>query len=474
MGALMPLWAIVVPFCLGFFISLLLRSAASVPPLISALVLAILMAIPVVSIMIAAICEDDRLLVSKEGFSFPLLFLPMLKFRRERMWSDLKEARLLISDNQNQTKNKLPDGKLDLHFNSGGHVDIPLRSLKRSDLERLLLSLEVWGTSCQRTPELIAFHDNLQNENLGIEKLSYTQMWEEELSRRFSATAFVPLEPDRKLQNGRVKIVKQLAFGGLSAIYLAQLNEKDMVVVKEAVIPEGTEEKAKDKAMELFAREAQFLIRLDHDQIAKVFDHFHEEGRHYLLLEYVRGQDLRQLVKQNGPQPTTHVVKWAHEIAGILNYLHEQAPPIIHRDLTPENIVLNENGSVKLIDFGAANEFVGTATGTLVGKQAYMAPEQLRGKASTLSDIYALGGTLHYLLTAKDPEPLSESSPRELRPDVPEALDKMILRLTSMEESDRPQTANAIAMEFAELKLTVASDSDNNSNGNNSNGREHS
>jgi tRNA A-37 threonylcarbamoyl transferase component Bud32 len=474
MGALMPLWAIVVPFCLGFFISLLLRSAASVPPLISALVLAILMAIPVVSIMIAAICEDDRLLVSKEGFSFPLLFLPMLKFRRERMWSDLKEARLLISDNQNQTKNKLPDGKLDLHFNSGGHVDIPLRSLKRSDLERLLLSLEVWGTSCQRTPELIAFHDNLQNENLGIEKLSYTQMWEEELSRRFSATAFVPLEPDRKLQNGRVKIVKQLAFGGLSAIYLAQLNEKDMVVVKEAVIPEGTEEKAKDKAMELFAREAQFLIRLDHDQIAKVFDHFHEEGRHYLLLEYVRGQDLRQLVKQNGPQPTTHVVKWAHEIAGILNYLHEQAPPIIHRDLTPENIVLNENGSVKLIDFGAANEFVGTATGTLVGKQAYMAPEQLRGKASTLSDIYALGGTLHYLLTAKDPEPLSESSPRELRPDVPEALDKMILRLTSMEESDRPQTANAIAMEFAELKLTVASDSDNNSNGNNSNGHEHS
>lgn len=474
MGALMPFWAIVVPFCLGFFISLLLRSAASVPPLISALVLAVLMAIPVLSIMIAAICEDDRLLVSKEGFSFPLLFLPMLKFRRERMWSDLKEARLLISDNQTQAKDRLPDGKLDLHFNSGGHADIPLRSLKRSDLERLLLSLEVWGTSCQRTPELIAFHDNLQNENLGIEKLSYTQMWEEELSRRFSATAFVPLEPDRKLQNGRVKIVKQLAFGGLSAIYLAQLNEKDMVVVKEAVIPEGTEEKAKAKAMELFAREAQFLIRLDHDQIAKVFDHFHEEGRHYLLLEYVRGQDLRQLVKQNGPQPTTHVVKWAHEIAGILDYLHEQAPPIIHRDLTPENIVLNENGSVKLIDFGAANEFVGTATGTLVGKQAYMAPEQLRGKASTLSDIYALGGTLHYLLTAKDPEPLSESSPRELRPDVPEALDKMILRLTSMEESDRPQTANAIAMEFAQLKLTVASDSDNNSNGNNSNGREHS
>lgn len=471
MGALMPLWAIVVPFCLGFFISLLLRQGTAVPPMMSALVLSVLMAIPVVSIMIAAICEDDRLLVSKEGFAFPLLFLPMLKFRRERLWSDLKEARLLISDSQMQTKEKLPHGKLDLHFNSGGHVDIPLKSLKRSDLERLLLSLEVWGTSCNRSPDLIAFHDQLQNENLGIEKLSYTQMWEEELSRRFSATAFVPLEPDRKLQGGRVKIVKQLAFGGLSAIYLAQLNEKDMVVVKEAVIPEGTEEKAREKAMELFARESQFLIRLDHDQIAKVFDHFHEEGRHYLLLEYVRGQDLRQLVKQNGPQPTAHVVKWAHEIAGILKYLHEQAPPIIHRDLTPENIVLNENGSVKLIDFGAANEFVGTATGTLVGKQAYMAPEQLRGKASTSSDIYSLGGTLHYLLTAKDPEPLSESSPRELRPDVPDELDKMVLKLTSMEESERPQSAGDVAAEFADLRMRVSAVTDS---GNNSSGHEQS
>ncbi len=484
MGALMPLWAIVIPFCLGFFISLLLQAHAQVPPLISAFVLMGLITIPFVSIVLAAICEDDRLLVSKEGFAFPLLFLPMLKFRRERLWSDLKEARLLISDQQMQAektqnkKDQLPEGNLDLHFTSGGHVNIPLKSLKRSDLERLLLSLEVWGTQCQRTPELIAFHDQLQNENLGIEKLSYTQMWEEELSRRFSATAFVPLEPDRKLQNGRIKIVKQLAFGGLSAIYLAQLNEKDMVVVKEAVIPEGTEEKAREKAMELFAREAQLLIRLDHDQIAKVFDHFHEEGRHYLLLEYVRGQDLRQLVKQNGPQPTSHVVKWAHEIAGILSYLHEQAPPIIHRDLTPENIVLNENGSVKLIDFGAANEFVGTATGTLVGKQAYMAPEQLRGKASTLSDIYALGGTLHYLLTAKDPEPLSESSPKELRPDVPEALDSFIYKLTSMEETDRPQSASVVATEFADLRMRVGAtgesgnDGSHNNDSNGSNGKE--
>ncbi len=100
------------------------------PLLVSMLVLSALMAIPFVSIVLAAICEDDRLLVSKEGFSFPLLFLPTLKFRRERMWSDLKEARLLISDSQMQTKDKLPAENWICISIPGGHVDIPLQKLE--------------------------------------------------------------------------------------------------------------------------------------------------------------------------------------------------------------------------------------------------------------------------------------------------------------------------------------------------------
>lgn len=458
MGVLMPMWAIVIPFVLGLFVSLLIQHPGQVPPLISMIVLSALIAIPVISVVAAAFFEDDRLLVSKEGFAFPLIFLPQLKFRRARHWSDLKQARLLLADNQTKTKENLPQGKIDLHFNSGGRALIDLKCFKRAELEQLLLSLEIWGVSCERTPELISLHDQMHNDKLGITTASYTQMWEEELSRRFSATAFIPLEPDRELQGGRIKIQRQLAFGGLSAIYLAQMNDKDMVVVKEAVIPEGTADKSKDKAMELFRREAQLLIKLDHDRIAKVFDHFQEEGRHYLVLEYVRGIDLRQLVKQNGPQPTYNVAKWALQISEILAYLHTQSPPIIHRDLTPDNLVLNEDGSVKLIDFGAANEFVGTATGTLVGKQAYIAPEQLRGKASTLSDIYALGGTLHYLLTAKDPEPLCESQPIELRADVPEKLNNLVFEMTAMEEGDRLQTAGLLVEKFREIVSDSARD----------------
>src|SRR5207237_6197438 len=123
-------------------------------------------------------------------------------------------------------------------------------------------------------------------------------------------------------------------------------------------------------------------------------------------------------IRQNGAQKETTVLKWAAEVAEILTYLHKRNPPIIHRDLTPDNLVLKNEGTVHLIDFGAANQFVGTATGTLVGKQAYIAPEQLRGKADLQSDLYSLGGTLHYLLTGKDPIPLMVAHPNEVLPDI--------------------------------------------------------
>ncbi|HEY9785060.1 MAG TPA: serine/threonine-protein kinase [Candidatus Obscuribacterales bacterium] len=451
MGALMPLWAIAIPFCLGLFLALLYRQGSEVPAIACALVLFVLVSIPVISLLISAVCEDDQLLVSKEGLSFPLMMLSLLGFRKERLWTDLSEANLYLSDKLSPHKENIPDGILDLHFKSGGTAKLSLRQMARADLEQLLLGLEVWGQNCKRSPELIAFHNQLQNENMGLDKISYTHLWEEELSRRFSATAFVPLEPEHKLKEGKLRVVRQLAFGGLSAIYLAQEDERDLVVIKEAVVPSNADEQTRDKAVELFRREAQFLVRLTHPRIARVFDHFQEEGRNYLLLEYVRGQDLRQIVKQHGPQPEAVVVKWAKQIAEILDYLHTQSPPIIHRDLTPDNLVQREDESITLIDFGAANEFVGTATGTLVGKQAYIAPEQLRGKATTLSDIYAFGGTLYYLLTGVDPEALSESHPKEKISSITGRMDDLIARCTRMEESERPRSAKEIIAILGEM-----------------------
>jgi serine/threonine protein kinase len=224
-----------------------------------------------------------------------------------------------------------------------------------------------------------------------------------------------------------------------------------MVVIKEAVVPANADEHTHAKAAELFDREARLLIKLDHPHIAKVFDHFPEDNRSYMVLEYIRGQDLRQLVKQNGAQPEEIVLNWARQIASILSYLHSQDPPIIHRDLTPDNLVRKEDDTITLIDFGAANEFVGNATGTLVGKQAYIAPEQLRGKANPESDIYALGGTMYFLLTGKDPEALMSSHPKHLDPEISDNLDALVASCTEMESEDRPKSAAILAQIIGEM-----------------------
>ena len=447
MAALLPVWGLIIPFCLGLFLALIIQAPGDLPPVIASLVLSALILIPVLAVVVTAFFEDDRLLVSKEGLAFPLRMLSQLGFRRERLWSDLTAVSLKWGG----TATFEPDDALVLHFRSDGSARLPLTAVPKADLEQLLLAIDVWGTGAKRAAELSDLHNVLLSENKGIEHLSYTQMWEEELSRRFSATNFVPLEPGRVLQNGRLKIVRQLAFGGLSAIYLAQRDGRDLVVLKEAVVPPSADEHSREKAAELFAREAQFLAKLNHPQIARVEDHFVEGGRNYLLLEYLPGQDLRQLVKQNGRQSEETVLIWANQVCEILQYLHGQEPPIIHRDLTPDNLVLREDGSVILIDFGAANEFVGTATGTLVGKQAYIAPEQFKGKAITQSDFYALGGTLHFLLTGDDPEALSVSHPREHRQELSLAVDDLVARLTSMDADGRPPSAQAIRQILARL-----------------------
>jgi serine/threonine-protein kinase len=242
------------------------------------------------------------------------------------------------------------------------------------------------------------------------------------------------------LQDGEIKVLRQLGFGGLSAIYLVQYKKNELAILKESVLPADVDDQLKAKAEEQFDREARILAGLKHPRIARVLDHFVEKG-HYLLLEYVHGQDLRQYVNELGVQSERVVLAFALQIAEILKYLHSREPAIIHRDLTPENLIVNDKNRIVLIDFGAANEFLHTATGTLVGKHAYMAPEQLKGKAQTASDLYAMGCTMHFLLTGQDPVPLSSSHPTSINNTVPAEMDELVFRLTQFDPSARFSSA---------------------------------
>lgn len=449
MCALFPMWAVIAPATLGFLIGRAVWYPGVLPTHLVVTGCISLVTAMLACMALSAVSEDNRIYISKDGMSFPPSFLPKLNFKRNRSWNELQSASLV-------TQADLAGGNLLLGFEGGEQLNLSLKNIKDADVEQLLLGVELWGSNCNRSPELIEYQRSMQNHARGIGQQSYTQMWEDELSRRFAPTTFVPLEPGQKLQSGRIEIVRQLAFGGLSAIYLAQMNKTDMVVLKEAVVHAKADPETKRQAEQHLERESRILSTLVHPNIARVLDHFVEDERHYLILEYVSGQDLRQFVKQNPDQEVVRVLDWAIEAATILAFLHGNSPPIVHRDLTPDNLVVRNDDALVLIDFGAANRFVGSATGTVVGKQAYIAPEQLRGKTVPESDLYSLGGTIYYLLTGRDPMPLSISHPKTLRHDTPDALDQLVAKLSAFEPEDRIHTAAEAVDQLVAIKEALA------------------
>lgn len=398
--------------------------------------------------------KEGTVRLSAEGLEFLGISPLTLLKRSKRDWSDVHSIQITYP--QNMGKNCFPHFKgqplsfwqsfstnnygpnVTFDFKSGGSASVELPYLTKPQAEELLGAIEKFGEPSRFSSDFVKMQRAIVLERL--DSKSFTQLWSESLSPRYCATTYVPLLTNHELQNGRYTVLMELAAGGMSAVYLAK-GDGVKVILKESVLPSDISEKQQEKARELFEREAKLLLKLSHPQVAKVLDRFVEATRDYLVIEYVPGLTLGQLVKAKGRQKEKDVLKWCRQLTEILSYLHGQDPPLLHRDLTPDNIILKTDGSVFLIDFGAANEFVGQATGTMIGKQCYIAPEQLRGKASQASDLYALGGTLNYLLTGDDPEPLSVSRPKEKHSQISPGCSDLVSNLTAFDASERPSSA---------------------------------
>jgi len=441
----LPFWAFFGPATLGLVIAGIATGLSPFSMGVAAVACFLLLAIICGGMMTMAFSEDNRILVSSEGLTFPMMMSLRLRWKRNRVWSELLKVDVFTDD-------RGCVNRLVLTFRDGSVLPLRVASVEAAALEQFLVAIELWAPEAERSIALSDFQSKLQNRSVGLDSLSYTKIWEEELGRRFSATTFVPLEPDRLLQSGKYKIVRQIAFGGFSAVYLAQRNDLDMVILKQAVLPPETDEKVRSAAEHHLRRESEILSRLDHPGIVKIFDFFVEEGNYYLVMEHVSGQDLRQLVKQHGAQAPGRVLEWAEQIATTLEFLHSQTPPIVHRDASPDNIVIANDGTVRLIDFGASTEFVTNATGTIIGKQAYTAPEQLRGKACGQSDIYALGATMYFCLTGTDPLALSASHPRQVIQELSQPLDELVSACTAFELADRVPTMAIVKTRLHELQ----------------------
>lgn len=228
------------------------------------------------------------------------------------------------------------------------------------------------------------------------------------------------------LLGDRYRIEGRLGAGGMGVVYRAYDTRLSCrCAIKECVI-QGDSEKARHAMLVRFRTEAQLLRRLAHPALPRVYDLFEEDGSHFLVQDFIDGENLGDLLERQGhpglPEEEVHAI--ALETLDILAWLHAQRPPVVHRDVKPSNLMRqNGDGRLVLVDFGIARP-VRQSTGTPIGTVSYCAPEQMSGKAVPASDLYALGATMHHLLTGALPTPLLEEAPPRSSPEMQAVIKK--------------------------------------------------
>ena len=245
--------------------------------------------------------------------------------------------------------------------------------------------------------------------------------------------------------NDRYRVLKLLGQGGFFKTYLV-LDEKSN---KQWAI------KVCDKAHKNYSstlrntilQEPHMMMKFNHPAIPRVIDIIEDENKICIIREFVEGQPLDTLVKNNGTIKQEVVVDWAKQLCDALGYLHKQKPSYIYRDMKPANVILRPDGNVQIIDFGITMVYdPSKQDDTIIGTRGYAAPEQYVGKSDCRTDIFALGMTMHYLLTGVDPNtPPYETKPiREINPQLSDRLEAIITRCINPNPDERFQSCDEL------------------------------
>lgn len=286
----------------------------------------------------------------------------------------------------------------------------------------------------------------------------YTQIWFDLLTADTKPCANTHLQVGQSLTSSASTwtIVEPLLSGGQANTYIATgttagVQDQQTCVLKEFILSQADSTGALIQSATEFEAEATTLSQLSHKHIVRLLDFFAANGRVYIALEHLSGQSLKQLVQERGPLSQNEVKELALQLCDVLAYLHNQTPAVVHRDVTPENIIVMPDGQIKLIDFGLSVRQAQKSRTTSVGKHCYTPPEQFREVAATQSDIYALGATMYFCLTGKQPRPLSQSSPASVNPEIDEHLSKIIERATSQDLHARYEQVEWLQLELEQL-----------------------
>jgi outer membrane protein assembly factor BamB len=258
------------------------------------------------------------------------------------------------------------------------------------------------------------------------------------------------LAPGTILQQ-RYQIIDTRNVGGMAVVYRARdlrFEKAARICAVKEMYNTAPDPRLRALTVQSFDREANVLASLSHPAVPSIFDYFTEADRIYLVMEFVEGQDLEEIIEESpGPVPQDQVVDWAIQVCDVLSYLHNHQPePLVFRDLKPSNIMLNQHNRIVLIDFGIAKVFQRGQRGTMIGTAGYPPPEQYRGDAEPRGDLYALGATMHHLLTKRDPRlepPFSfhERPIRSINPEVSPALETIVMKALEYDIGKRFATA---------------------------------
>ncbi len=263
---------------------------------------------------------------------------------------------------------------------------------------------------------------------------------------------------------GRYQVEAPIGIGGMSVVYRGRdLRFKDVVrycAIKE-MAQSAPDSQTRLLNLKNFQREAGLLATLQHPAIPKVYDFFEENGKVYLVLEFIPGKDLETVLEEHGkPLDEERVARWALQICDVLSYLHNHKPePIVFRDMKPSNVMVVGDDRIVLIDFGIARTLNRSdRKGTMIGTEGYSPPEQYRGIAEPVGDIYAFGATLHHLLTNTDPRletpfTFQERPIRQINPTVSPEMEAVVARALEYDMAARWQSAE----EFRQALLKVPS-----------------
>ncbi len=262
-----------------------------------------------------------------------------------------------------------------------------------------------------------------------------------------SATGLLPAQT--LLNNERYAIVERIGQGGMGAVYKAlDLHVRQKVVAVKEMSQNGLSGQELQEAIAAFTREAEILAHLNHRSLPHIYQQFAEQGRRYLVMEFIQGETLEQRWRAYQQQrqriPIEQVLDICYQLCAVLHHLHTQQPPVIFRDLKPANIMLTPQGQVYLIDFGIARLFKpGQTKDTIaLGSPGYAPPEQYRQATSPRSDIYSLGATLHQILTNEDPaqNPFHFKSFSLHMPD----LEALVMDMVEIDEQQRPTSMKSV------------------------------